>query len=157
MMEKQGAGNGKHAKTNEFLKDTHLHEINGGTTEMEWIERIKRKRRCRVHFDSGSFRVYGCLAAPVHMIPDVIPINQEFDFYLQSNYDVYLLRLVNSTVKTGDICPAGKDGIIYIICRFPMQKATLSEDIETVLRALEPFGFPSLHNPKHGITFEIEG
>ena len=111
----------------------------------------------RVHFDSGSFRVYGCLAAPVHMIPDVIPINQEFDFYLQSNYDVYLLRLVNSTEKTGDICPAGKDGIIYIICRFPMQKATLSEDIETVLRALEPFGFPSLHNPKHGITFEIEG
>ena len=79
---------------------------------MEWIERIKRKRRCRVHFDSGSFRVYGCLAAPVHMIPDVIPINQEFDFYLQSHYDVYLLRLVNSTEKTGEICPAGKDGII---------------------------------------------
>lgn len=81
----------------------------------------------------------------------------QFDFYLQSHYDVYLLRLVNSTEKIGEICPAGKDGIIYIICRFPMQKATLSEDIETVLRALEPFGFPSLHNPKHGITFEIEG
>ena len=71
--------------------------------------------------------------------------------------DVYLLRLVNSTEKTGNICPAGKDGIIYIICRFPMQKATLSEDIETILRALEPFGFPDLRTPKHEIVFEIEG
>ena len=124
---------------------------------MESIERIKRKRRCRVHFDSGSFRVYGCLAAPVHMIPDVIPINREFDFYLQSNYDVYLLRLVNSTEKTGDICPAGKDGIIYIICCLPIQKDTLPKDIEMVLRALEPFGFLNLHNPKHGIAFEIKG
>ena len=124
---------------------------------MEWIERIKRKRRCKVHFDSGSFRVYGCLAAPVHMIPDVIPINREFDFYLQSNYDVYLLRLVNSTEKTGDICPAGKDGIIYIICCLPIQKDTLPKDIEMVLRALEPFGFLNLHNPKHGIAFEIKG
>ena len=124
---------------------------------MEWIERIKRKRRCKVHFDSGSFRVYGCLAAPVHMIPDVIPINREFDFYLQSNYDVYLLRLVNSTEKTGDICPAGKDGIIYIICRLPIQKDTLPKDIEMVLRALETFGFLNLHNPKHGIAFEIKG
>ena len=124
---------------------------------MEWIERIKRKRRCRVHFDSGSFHVHGCLVAPVHMIPDEIPPDREYDFYCQSNYDVYLLRFVNSTEKTGDICPAGKDGIIYIICHLPIQKDTLSEDIETVLRALEPFGFPSLHNPKHGITFEIEG
>ena len=129
----------------------------GAQQRMEWIERIKRKRRCRVHFDSGSFRVYGCLAAPVHMIPDVIPINREFDFYLQSNYDVYLLRLVNSTEKTGDICPAGKDGIIYIIFRLPIQKDTLPKDIEMVLRALEPFGFLNLHNPKHGIAFEIKG
>ena len=129
----------------------------GAQQRMEWIERIKRKRRCRVHFDSGSFRVYGCLAAPVHMIPDVIPINREFDFYLQSNYDVYLLRLVNSTEKTGDICPAGKDGIIYIIGRLPIQKDTLPKDIEMVLRALEPFGFLNLHNPKHGIAFEIKG
>ena len=33
MMEKQVAGNGKHTKTNEFFKDTQLHEMNGGATE----------------------------------------------------------------------------------------------------------------------------
>lgn len=123
---------------------------------MEWIERIKRKRRCRVHFDSGSFLVHGCLVAPVHMIPDVIPINQEFDFYLQSKYDVYLLRIVNSTEKTGEVCPAEKGGIVYIICHLPIRKDTLPMAIQTVLRSLEPFGFPKLHNPNHGITFEIE-
>ena len=50
MMEKQVAGNGKHTKTNEFFKNTQLHEVNGGATEDGMIERIKRKRRCRVHF-----------------------------------------------------------------------------------------------------------
>lgn len=30
---KQVAGNGKHTKTNEFFKDTQLHEMNGGATE----------------------------------------------------------------------------------------------------------------------------
>ena len=96
MMEKQGAGNGKHTKTNEFLKDTQLHEN-----------------------------------------------------------DVYLLRLVNSTEKTGEICPAGKDGIIYIICCLPIQKDTLPAAIETVLHCLKPFGFPDLRNPCHRVTFEI--
>ena len=33
MMEKQVTGNGKHTKTNEFFKDTQLHEMNGGATE----------------------------------------------------------------------------------------------------------------------------
>ena len=32
MMEKQVAGNGKHTKTNEFFKDTQLHEMTGGQT-----------------------------------------------------------------------------------------------------------------------------
>ena len=32
-MKKQVAGNGKHTKTNEFFKDTKLHEMNGGATE----------------------------------------------------------------------------------------------------------------------------
>ena len=33
MMEKQGAGNGKHTETNEFLKGIHLYKTNGGVTD----------------------------------------------------------------------------------------------------------------------------
>lgn len=75
----------------------------------------------------------------------------------QSDYDVYLLRIVNSAEKTGEIYSVGKDGIIYIICRLPIQKDILPATIQTVLHCLESFGFPDLHNPNHGITFEIEG
>ena len=37
---------------------------------MEWIERIKRKHRCRVHFDNDSFRVHDYMLVQVHMIPE---------------------------------------------------------------------------------------
>ena len=43
MMEKQVAGNGKHTKTNEFFKDTQLHEMNGGATE-DGMERANQAK-----------------------------------------------------------------------------------------------------------------
>ncbi len=57
----------------------------------EGLERMKRKHNCRVHFDADSFQISDCTVAPVHDIPDVIHENQEFDFYVESTYDVYLL------------------------------------------------------------------
>ena len=43
MMEKLVAGNGKHTKTNEFFKDTQLHEMNGGATE-DGMERANQAK-----------------------------------------------------------------------------------------------------------------
>ena len=62
----------------------------------ERLERMKRKRNCRVHFDADSFQISDCTVAPVYDIPDVIHENQEFDFYVESTYDVYLLRIIHS-------------------------------------------------------------
>ena len=62
-----------------------------------------------------------------------------------------------STVRRKPGISVQREKIIYIICRLPIQKDTLPKDIEMVLRALEPFGFLNLHNPKHGIAFEIKG
>lgn len=108
------------------------------------------------HFDGDSFRLNDCLAAPVHMIPDEAAVNYECDFYLQTKYDVYLLRLTNSAEKMGTLCPAGKGGIIYIACCLPISKATITESVQTILHSLERYGFPNLYNPKHEITFAIE-
>ena len=121
----------------------------------ERFERKKRKRNCRVHFDADSFQISDCTVAPVHDIPDVIHENQEFDFYVETNYDVYLLRIIHSQDCIVSIYPAKVDGIIYIVSSIPVTKDNMRESIQNVLYALEPYGFPKLKNPKSSITFNI--
>lgn len=121
----------------------------------ERIERKKRKRNCKVHFDVDSFQISDCIVAPVHDIPDVIHENQEFDFYVESTYDVYLLRIIHSQDCVVSIYPAKMDGIIYIVSSIPVTKDNVKESIQKVLYALEPYGFPKLKNPKSSITFNI--
>ena len=121
----------------------------------EQFERIKRKRNCRVHFDADSFQISDCTVASVHDIPDVIHENQEFDFYVESTYDVYLLRIIHSHDCVVSIYPAKVDGIIYIVSSILVTKDNVKESIQRVLHALEPYGFPKLKNPKSIITFNI--
>ena len=121
----------------------------------ERLERMKRKRNCRVHFDADSFQIADCTVAPVHDIPDVIHDNQEFDFYVESTYDVCLLRIIHSYDCVVSIYPAKVDGIIYIVSSIPVTKDNVKESIQKVLSALEKYGFPELKNPKSSITFNI--
>lgn len=121
----------------------------------ERLERKKRKRNCKVHFDVDSFQISDCIVAPVHDIPDVIHENQEFDFYVETNYDVYLLRIIHSQDCIVSIYPAKVDGIIYIVCSIPVSKDSIKENIQKILHALEIYGFPKLKNPKSSITFNI--
>ena len=121
----------------------------------ERLDRKKRKRNCRVHFDVDSFQISDCIVAPVHDIPDVIHENQEFDFYVESIYDVYLLRIIHSQDCVVSIYPAKADGIIYIVSSIPVSKDNIKEAIQKILHALEPYGFPKLKNPKSIITFNI--
>ncbi|MDU2931095.1 MAG: hypothetical protein E7B67_03925 [Veillonella sp.] len=116
---------------------------------------MKRKRNCRVHFDADSFQISDCTVAPVHDTPDVIHENQEFDFYIESTYDVYLLRIIHSHDCVVSIYHAKADGIIYIVSSIPISKDTIKETIQKVLSALEKYGFPKLKNPKSSITFNI--
>ena len=121
----------------------------------EQFERIKRKRNCRVHFDSDSFKISDCTVAPVHDIPDVVYENQEFDFYVESIYDVYLLRIIHRQDCVVSIYPAKADGIIYIVISIPVSKDSIKETIQKILHVLEKYGFPTLKNPKSSITFCI--
>ena len=121
----------------------------------ERLERMKRKHNCRVHFDSDSFQISDCTVAQVHDTPDVIHKNQEFDFYVESTYDVYLLRIIHSHDYVVSIYHAKADGILYIVSSIPISKDTIKETIQKVLSALEKYGFPKLKNPKSSITFNI--
>ena len=121
----------------------------------ERLERMKRKRNCRVHFDADYFQISNCTVAPVHDIPDVIHENQEFDFYVESTYDVYLLRIIHSHDCVVSIYSAKANGIIYIVTSIPVTKDNVKESIQKVLSALEKYGLPKLKNPKSSITFNI--
>ena len=121
----------------------------------ERLERMKRKHNCRVHFDADSFQIADCTVAPVHDIPDVIHENQEFDFYVESTYDVYVLRIIHSQDYVVSIYPAKVDGIIYIVSSIPVFKDSIKENIQKILHELETYGFPKLKNPKSSITFNI--
>ena len=121
----------------------------------ERLKRMKRKRNCRVYFDVDSFQISDCTVAPVHDIPDVIHENQEFDFYIESTYDVYLLRIIHSPNCIVSIYPANADGIIYIVSSIPVSKNNIKETIQKILHTLEKYGFPKLKNPKSSITLNI--
>lgn len=108
-----------------------------------------------MHFDADSFQISDCTVALVHDIPDVIHENQEFDFYVESTYDVYLLRIIHSHDCVVSIYPAKVDGIIYIVSSIPVSKDSIKETIQKILHALEIYGFPKLKNPKSSITFCI--
>lgn len=123
---------------------------------IEWIERKKRKHNCKVHFGNDSFQIKDCIVAPVHMIPDELYDNEEIDFYVETKYDVYLLRMINNEDKSGFICPAKQDGIIYIICNLPINKKNIIEQLQKALNSIEEYGFPNLKSPKSEITFQIE-
>lgn len=122
----------------------------------EWIERKKRKRNCKVHFGSDSIKMKDCIVAPVHMISDGIYDNQELDFYVETKYDVYLLRIINKEDSCGIICPAKRDGIIYIISNLPVNTGNIFVQVQKVLTSVEKYGFPNLKNPESEVEFDIK-
>ena len=122
----------------------------------EWIERKKRKSSCKPHFGSDSIKMKDCIVAPVHMISDEIYDNQELDFYVETKYDVYLLRIINKEDSCGIICPAKRDGIIYIISNLPVNTGNIFVQVQKVLTSVEKYGFPNLKNPESEVEFDIK-
>lgn len=123
-----------------------------------WIERKKRKARYEVHFGSDSIHMKDCVISPIHLVSEDVRENQEFDFYVWTKYDVYLIRLINTDSKRVTIYPAEVDGIIYIIGNLSFDKNIIVESIDEVLRNLrnEKYGFPKLKNPKCVIDFQMQ-
>lgn len=123
---------------------------------IEYIKRKKRKKKFKVYFDNESFQIKDYKVASVHKIPKNIFYNQEFDFYISTNYDTYLLRLINSNEENGMIYPVKDDGVIYIVCKTYFDKDTMINSIDKTLNSLrEGYGFPELKNPKFPVNFKF--
>lgn len=121
-------------------------------------EQLRRKRNLKdqeVHFGEDDIILSGYRLTPVHCIPKHIKMMQEFDWYLDTGYDIYLLRLRNSTGLTNSItiCPADRIcPMIYIVCETQFNNRNIFITLEKVLVQLEYFGIPKIKNPKQQIT-----
>lgn len=81
---------------------------------MKWIRRRKIRRQTKCHFGQEDFFVAGYRFHAVHFIPENIKENQELDFYCDTSYDVYLLRLKSCEDKSVVVCPHNFNSCIYI-------------------------------------------
>lgn len=123
---------------------------------IEWTKRKKRRKKFKVYFDEDSFGIKDYKVTPVHLIPENISDNQEFDFYISTNYDTYLLRLINSNEENGIIYPVKDDGVIYIVCKTYFDKDTMINYIDKTLNFLrEEYGFPKLQNLNCSVKFKV--
>ena len=65
-------------------------------------------------------------------------------FYVESTYDVYLLRIIHSHDCVVSIYPAKAEGIIYIVSSIPVSKNNIKEPIQKILHALEKIWFSEI-------------
>lgn len=120
---------------------------------IEWVRRRKLRKQAKSYFGDDDFIVNSFRLNAVHIIPKEIKKSQELDFYLDTGYDIYLLRLENSKENSITVCPANKFCItIYLVCKIPYTSKNILIVLEKIIRRLEDLGSPKISNPKQEIT-----
>lgn len=105
---------------------------------IEFIRRLKNKKEQKIHFGKDDIVIIGCRLSAVHIIPKNIKYGQEIDFYLYTDYDVYMLRLLNNDDNTITICPANNTfPLIYLVCRVSYNNDNIFLILESILKRLE--------------------
>lgn len=114
---------------------------------MEWLERKKRKQKCKVHFDEDSFHVKEALLAPVHLMDNESSSNQEYDFYLQTSYDTYFGSSIVKKNLSAFVLPIKMvSSTLYAICR--SIKIGFLPRFKPSFTSSNPMAFPSSPIPK---------
>jgi len=90
------------------------------------VNRKKRREIFECHFGDDDILIEGFRLNNVHIIPEYFGDNQEVDFYLDTGYDIYLLRLRNNDKNQITFC---EGDLVYIIV-----ERIFSSDIESELR-----------------------
>lgn len=119
---------------------------------IDWIRRKKLRKSASLHFGADDIIINGYRLNAVSVIPQYVKKKQELDFYLDTGYDIYLLRLKNIEKNTITICPATKIcPIVYLICEVSYTNQTLFDILEIILEQLKEVRIPNIINPKQEI------
>lgn len=109
-------------------------------------ERKRKKRRimCRTHFGKDDIMIDGYRLNPVHIEERPYKPDAEFDFYLDTGYDAYLLRLRNSSNNEIILCkhnPLHYD-FIYIAVEKTLS-LSFKEELKQIVAKLKNIKIPN--------------
>lgn len=90
------------------------------------------------HFDDDDIIIDDFILNPVHILPqDKWKLNQEIDFYMNDNINIYLLRIINSNEYS--ITLSESSDIRYIIVRVEVDETY--DTLRKVVRGLKKFPY----------------
>lgn len=97
-----------------------------------------RKKKYGVHFGNDNIIANGFVLNPVHILPEnKWKPNQEADFYMDDNSDIYFLRLINSNEYKITLIDSNE--LRFIIIRIPIEN--IYSQIENILNELKKFPY----------------
>lgn len=110
------------------------------------FRRKKLRRQTNVHF-SEYMIIDNYKISAVNLLTPNIEEKQELDFYLDTGYDIYLLRLINNLDNHITIIPTSKIcNIIYIVAELPYNSKKLTEYLKIVVVQLKKIELPEIKN-----------
>lgn len=118
----------------------------------DFIRRLILRRKTLCHFGDDDIIVSGYHLNAVHIISDKIEIGFENDFYLDTGYDIYLLRLRKSYENSIEIYPAENGYPVYIVCCADYSIENINSVINDIFERLKKSGFPKIKNPEKKIN-----
>lgn len=126
----------------------------------KWISDWRRRKKVRkiesLHFDSGCIYINKYKLSSVHVIPEKIRENQELDFYLDTKFDIYLLRLINNTNQKITIFPVTKPcNMVYIVAETLFNTENFDYTLKNIIDNLKKAGIPRIVNPKEKTTIKL--
>ena len=113
-----------------------------------WLRR-QRNKKLQIHFDEDSFDICGYKICAVNTTPDIVDDDCELDFYFETVYDIYLVRLKNNSRDVITICPATlRYPVINLVCETPYTAHNISKILEDLIIQFNFLGLPKIENPK---------
>ncbi len=110
-----------------------------------------RRRNLKCHFDADDILIEGFRLNAVHDIPDRIEDGAEFDFYLDTRDDIYLLRLQNKPDNALIFVDRPKSSVTYIIARKRLS-SDINSELSLIIKQLKIIGVPKNNGE---ITYKI--
>lgn len=92
----------------------------------------------------------------MHVIPDFWTKDTEVDFYLDTEYDIYLLRIRNNKNNKMVFCPASKlCPIIYIVVEKSFKPQEFYKELTQIVYKIKEINVCDLKGLKKEIEFKI--